>query len=119
MQTVKIKSIDKRTHVFIDDRELKDITSILFDQSAGEIPSLTFETFGAPDIETDNADISFKFTPETISDAAKVIRHSFSTETELYDALAASIASALKEIPSDTGVYDVAKAVADRIMGEE
>lgn len=37
----------------------------------------------------------------------------------LYDAFVASIASALKEIPAETWIYDVAKAVADRIMGVE
>lgn len=37
----------------------------------------------------------------------------------LHDAFAASIASALKEAPEGTGIYDAAKAVADRIMGAE
>lgn len=37
----------------------------------------------------------------------------------LYDAFVASIASALKEIPAGTGLYDVAQAAADRIIGTE
>lgn len=37
----------------------------------------------------------------------------------LYDAFVASIASALKEVPAGTGLYDVAKAVADRVIGRE
>lgn len=37
----------------------------------------------------------------------------------LYDAFVASIASALKEVPAGTGLYDVAQAVADRIIGRE
>lgn len=37
----------------------------------------------------------------------------------LYDAFVASIASALKEVPEGTKLYDVAKAVADRVIGRE
>lgn len=37
----------------------------------------------------------------------------------LYDAFVASIESAIKEIPAGTGLYDVAQAVADRIIGTE
>ncbi len=37
----------------------------------------------------------------------------------LYDAFVASIASALKEVPAGTGLYDVAQTVADRIIGRK
>lgn len=37
----------------------------------------------------------------------------------LYDAFVASIASALKEVPVGTGLYDVAQTVADRIIGSK
>lgn len=37
----------------------------------------------------------------------------------LYDAFVASIASTLKEVPAGTKFYDVAQAVADRIIGRE
>lgn len=37
----------------------------------------------------------------------------------LYNCFVESIASALKEVPTGTGLYDVAKAVADRIVGRE
>lgn len=37
----------------------------------------------------------------------------------LYDAFVASIESKLKELLAGTGLYDVAKAVADRIIGNE
>lgn len=119
MQTVKIQAIDDRTHVFVGDCELKRIISASYEQTSSTAPCFTFETIGLPDIEIDNADICFRFMSETISDATKVICHSFSTDGELYDAFVASIASALKEIPTGTGPYDAAKAVADRIIGRE
>lgn len=47
------------------------------------------------------------------------LRQDLLSDKELYNAFVASIASALKEIPAGTGVYDVAEAVADRIIGRE
>lgn len=118
---VRIISDDSyKTHAFIDDIEISNqTTSIQFGQNAGEVPVFTFETVGIPNTEIENADIRFRFTPETIEDAVKVIRHSFYTDGKLYDAFVASIASALKELPGESDLEDVAKAVADRIIGKE
>lgn len=58
----------------------------------------------------------------TVQENTELFRKLQSTLTEekvLYDAFVASIASALKELPAGTGLYDVAKAVADRIIGIE
>lgn len=121
MNTVKIQSIGNKpyTKAFVGNTEINGIRSIIFEQSVDTVPTFTFETIGVPDIEIENADIRFRFTTETIAEAAKVIRHSIFTEEQLYDAFVESIASALKEIPKDAGTYDVAKAVADRIIGAD
>lgn len=47
------------------------------------------------------------------------LRQELLLDKDLYNALVASIASVLKEIPAGTGLYDVAEAVADRIIGRE
>lgn len=44
------------------------------------------------------------------------VQEELSQNADLYDTLVSSIASVLKEVPADTGLYDVAKAVADRII---
>lgn len=121
MQAVKIQSIDNTffPRIFLGDKKLEGVREITFNQSVDTFPWFVFETIGFPNIEIDNADIRFKFAPETISDAVKVIRHSFSTDKELYDTFVSNIASALKEIPAGTGLYDIAKAVADRVIGTE
>lgn len=75
MQKVKIQTIDERTHIFIGDCELKRVVSTSYEQTAVTAPAFTFETMGFPDIEIDNADIRFRFTPEAVTDATKVIRH--------------------------------------------
>jgi len=53
----------------------------------------------------------------TVRGAVKIIRDELLTNQDLYNAFVASIASALKEIPAGMGLYDVAKAIADRIIG--
>lgn len=118
---VKIISDDSyKTHAFIDDVEISDkATSIHFEQNAGEVPIFTFETVNLPNIEIENADIRFRFTPETIEDSMKVIRHSLLTDKILYDAFVASIESAIKELPPHIDRERAARRIADRIIGKE
>lgn len=91
---------------------------IEYTQYAGEVPQCVLEMPCLPDLDI-LANLQFQFTPKTIQEATKVLRHSLITDAVLYDAFRASIESALKEIPTGTGLYDVAKAIADRIIGEE
>lgn len=118
---VKIISDDSyKTHAFIDDVEISDkATSIYFEQNAGEVPIFTFETVNLPNIEIENANIRFRFTPETIEDSMKVIRHSLLADKVLYNALAASIESAIKEFPPHIDRECAARRIADRIIGRE
>lgn len=60
-----------------------------------------------------------KESTNVVKGAAKIVRDSIIEDKVLYDALVASIESALKEVPAGTGLYDVAQAVADRIIGRE
>lgn len=121
MQPVKIRSANDTiaTMVFIGDNHIEGVTDISFEQSAMEIPRFTFEVYGYPNIEIDNADIRFRFTPDTIEDATKVIRHSFCSDGELYDAFVASIKSAIRELPPRIDRECAAKRIADRIIGVE
>lgn len=123
MQTVKIKSTENLvTKIFVGDSEIKRVRNVEFSQSFDTVPCFTFETMGFPDIEIDNADIRFKFTPETVADAAKVIRHSFFTDNELYNAFVTSIESAIHDngVVCDLGdQHNLAVEIADRIIGRE
>lgn len=69
-----------------------------------------------------NKDDVCEFQTEKVKDFQEVaskFRCRLLYDDELYKALVASIASALKEVPAGTGLYDAAKAVADRIIGKE
>ncbi len=57
--------------------------------------------------------------PDDIKNAVRLIVNHYKSDSDFRNAFLDSIASALKEIPAGTGLYDVAKAVADRIIGEE
>ncbi len=57
--------------------------------------------------------------PDDIKNAVRLIVNHYKTDLDFRNAFLASISSALKEIPAGTGLYDVAKAVAGRIIGEE
>ncbi len=50
--------------------------------------------------------------------AASIIQKVFSDkDSGMYKALVESIASALKELPKETGLYDAAERIVDRIIG--
>jgi len=123
MQTVKIYTNPKTggTEVSIDGIRLNRVVSAAYVQSFDTSPLFKFDIDGYPDIEMEieNVSIQFQFTPQTVREAAGALRHSFLTDKELYNALQASVASALKELPKESNLEDVAKAVADRIIGEE
>ncbi len=57
--------------------------------------------------------------PGDIQNAVRSIVNHYKSDSDFRNAFLASIESALKEIPQETELYDVSKAVADRIIGEE
>ncbi len=132
MQTVRIQTNQKtfKTDVCIGGVELKNVLSASYEQSVGEVPHFEFETGGYPSIAIDCPSVQFKFAPQTLSEAARVLRHSFLTDAELYKALVGSINSVLKpkeryvgdgefEISAESGSYYLAEEIADRIIGKE
>lgn len=56
---------------------------------------------------------------DAVRGAARIVRDNLIEDEDLYNAFVASIASALKEIPAGSGIYDVAEAVADMVIGRE
>lgn len=57
--------------------------------------------------------------PDDIQNAVRLVANHYKKNKDFRNAFIASIASSLKEITSGTGLYDVAKKVAERIIGEE
>lgn len=103
------------TEVFVGEHKISGARSVDFRVAMDEVPVFTIETLGEPDIEMDG-DIVFKFHPETIKEACEVIRKSFSGNNDNYEALVASIESAIAECEDE---YEMARDIANRILGIE
>lgn len=54
-----------------------------------------------------------------VKGAVKIVRNNLIEDEVLYKCFIESIASALKELPRESDLKDVAKAVANRIIGIE
>lgn len=86
------------------------------------IPTCTVELLTLGDIEVNHADILFRFTPDTVEDAVKILRHELLKHGELYDSFVASIESSVKDqflvLPFQP-TREVAEKILDRVIGEE
>lgn len=108
------------TQCFIDGKKIKPVKGVDFRVRVDEVPTFTFETVGMPDIDM-QGQVFFQFTPQTVGYAAEVLRHEFKANPESRKALVDSIASAIKEMPSEEELWsvDVAEMIANRIIGLE
>lgn len=84
------------TEYYINDKKIERVKSIDFRVAVDEVPEFTFETMGLPDIDM-SGDIRFKFTPETVQQAAPVLRNELMIRGELYCAFLESMLSALDD----------------------
>lgn len=120
MHTVKITNDSGEivpTHVGIDGKSLI-CRSIDYHVDCETVPTFFFEVSALSDIEVNHADICFKFHPETVTDAVKILRHELMQHGDTYNGFIASIESALNESKPYVRESNLAKAVLDRIIGE-
>lgn len=82
------------TECFIDGKKIEHVKSVDFRGAVDEVPRFILETMGLPDIDM-SGDIRFKFTPETVQQAALVLRNELMARGELYRAFLESMLSAL------------------------
>lgn len=106
------------TQCYINDKKIKKVKAVDFHVAVDEVPTFDFEVSGMPEIDMPG-DVRFSFTPQTVEEAVKVLRHELLKHGDLYDGFRASISSTLKEIPAGMGLYDVAKKILDGMIGEE
>lgn len=119
MHTVKVFNNNGNivpTHVEIDGKPLR-CRSIDYHAEVDCIPTFTFEVPSLADIEVNHADICFKFHPETVTDAVKILRHELMQRGDVYNGFAYSIESSLNEAKPYTKERDLARAILDRIIG--
>ena len=106
------------TKCCIDGQKIRNVRSIDFHVSVDEIPIFEFETMGLPDIDMGRK-VLFSFTPETVQEAATILKHEFTHNMDSRKALIASIESIIREEYNGYCAYELARKVANRIAGSE
>lgn len=122
MARVEIKrESDSKTSIKFDGKEfVSDIISIDSHISAGH-RDFDVKIHGVPDIDLDGR-VDFSFSPQTVEEAVKVLRHALMTDKDLYSGLVASIESVLREstvVWEEWEYTETARKIADRIAGIE
>ena len=119
------------TECYIDGNKVNNVKSVDFRVTVDEVPQFTFETIGLPEIDM-HGDIQFSFTPETVQQAAVVLRNELLKSGDLYDVFLSSMRSAIDDNfrngnetcgdALDIGQADfdeVAKLMLNRLIGLE
>ena len=121
MQRVKVVNPNESwrgTECCIDGKKISNVRSVDFRVAVDEVPKFTFETLGLPEICM-AGDVQFRFTPETVQQAAVVLMNEFKTNFESMDALISSIESAIDDAPEIISRHELSKLIAHRIVGME
>ena len=84
------------TECYIDENKIHGVRSVDFRVTVDEAPQFTFETHGLPEIDM-HGDVQFSFSPETVQQAAVVLRNELSKRGDLYDVFLASMRSAIDD----------------------
>ena len=129
MHTVKVFNDTGKvtpTHIEIDGNPIR-CSSVDYHVDLESIPKFTFEIAALTDIEVNHAGIQFRFTPQTVVDAVKILRHELMNDEVLRSGFTCSIASALKEFQNEKCEYgicvepydpdELAETVLRRIIG--
>ena len=99
MQRVKVTNPNDGwlgTEYYIDGNKVNNVKSVDFRVAVDEVPYFTFETLGLPEIDMPG-DVQFSFTPETVQQAAVVLRNELSKRGDLYDVFLESMRSTIDD----------------------
>lgn len=121
MQRVKVVNPNESwrgTECYIDGNKVNNVKSVDFRVAVDEAPYFKFETLGLPDIDM-HGDVQFRFTPETVQQAAVVLQNEFKKNSKIMDALIESIESSINDAPEEIWKHDLAVLIAKRIVGSE
>lgn len=82
------------TECYIGENKVKNVRSVDLRVAVDEVPQFTFETMGMPDIDM-FGDVRFSFTPETVQQAAIILRNELLKRGDLYNSFLLSMRSAI------------------------
>ena len=121
MHTVKVFNNNGNiipTHVEIDGKPLR-CRVIDYHAEVDCIPAFTLEILSLADIEVNHADICFKYHPESVEEAVKILRHELMQHGDVYCGFLASIKSALNDMCDGTSDTNrAAGKILERMIGD-
>ena len=107
------------TECYIDENKVKGVKSVDFRVAIDEVPQFTFETLGLPEIDM-AGDVQFRFAPETVQQAAVVLKNEFQNNMASRFALYDSVRSVLDENDIDKSITKMlAVEIGNRIFDLE
>lgn len=109
------------TRCFIDGTEIRAISAD-FHVAFNELPTSVFELVALPDIEMES-EVKFSYTPQSVEDAVRIMRHELLAHGEVYNGFKASLKTAIEKYctcglpfePED----ETAGKILDFMIGEE
>ena len=121
MHTVKVFNDSEKvipTNVEINGN-LMTCRSIDYHVDIDTFPVFTFEVMTLSDLEVNHADIFFKYHPETVVEAVKILRHELIQHGDVYCGFLASIKSALNDMCDGTSDTNrAAEKILERMIGD-
>ena len=129
LANVKIEQDKENKHihrVFVDGKQIENITHLNFQVNPLEIPSvaLNIEQISGVDFEG-RAEVNFLKTPFTVQSACQILREKLLKHGDLHDGFLASIQSAVKEKSVEIEGYvnidyhKWSEHILKRIIGED
>ena len=107
------------TECYIDGKKISNVRSVDLRVAVDEVPRFTFETIGLPEIDMPG-DIQFRFAPETVQQAAAVLKNEFQNNMASRFALYDSVRSVLDENDIDKSITKMlAVEIGNRIFDLE
>ena len=119
VKVVNLNESWRGTECCMDGKKIPNVRSVDFRVAVDEVPQFTFETLGLPEIDMPGT-VQFRFTPETVQQAAAVLKHEFETNEKSRFALYDSIRSVLDESDIECpSINMLAVKIGNRIIGLE
>jgi hypothetical protein len=110
------------TQCFINGTEINRVISADFHVAVNELPTSVFELMALPDIEMES-EVKFSYTPQSVEDAVRIMRHELLTHGEVYNGFKASLKTAIEKyctcgLPFEPE-EETAGKILDFMIGEE
>lgn len=104
------------TQCFIGGTKINCVRSADFHVAVDELPTSVFELMALPDIEMES-EVKFSYTPQSVEDAVRILRHELLTHGEVYNGFKASLKTAIEKYCTCGLPFEPEEETAGKILG--